>query len=460
VLGSSGCGKTTLCVNALVAELVAAGSDPATTRLGCFIVDPKGDTVEGVLAGLAATAPERLDDVRWLDPFSSAGFAFNLNHLHLGETPLDIRALQLADLVADVSTSTASQAVGIGARQRDVLQHVLLSALSCPHPAASVLLALDALELPDGLARLATLTTSERGRQFCQMTKLSDELRVSCASRLRVAFNATDSLGRLVSAPTCVQFDGDLLEPGRITLVNLGNPIGGLTALQTFYANIIVRLACDQLLARPSPWPHAHARLVIDEAQVVARTLADIAERILTIGRSKGISLTTITQSPTLIQAASNTLLRVLLTNAAAGKIVGRLSAPDAELLARERAPSQGVSDSLGEVRGRFLSAITNLRDREFILLRGGQQRRFAAAPVDTSAWSTASARRAATLRSVRERLALGTQIRARLKLADVPPPPERGRRSRTATTVNDSEHRDLPAPPTQALVPPRSRWG
>jgi hypothetical protein len=451
VLGSSGCGKTSLVANALVREL--ADED----NLGLFCVDPKGDTIDGVLAGLAAIAPGRLASVRYLDPFSPGGFPFNLCQLPLGETPVDIRALHLADLIGNVSTATGTTAVGIGARQRDVLHHCLLGALTCPDPRASLLLALDALELPDGLARLAAVTTSARVRQFCETTKLGDELRISCAARLRIALNATDSLGRLVAAPGCVSFD-DLLAPGRIVLVNLGSPFGGLVALQPFFANVIARLAADHLLARPSPWCGAHVRVVLDEAQVVASTLADVAERILTVGRSKGISLTTITQSPTLIHAASDTLFRVLLTNAAAGKIIGRLSAPDAEMLSRERAPSAGVDDSIGNVRARFVSTITNLPDREFIFLAASRSARFRSSPIDTASWDRAKKTRGPELRSVRDRLALPPSLPPRWSLVALPPPAGSEPQRRSAK----KKKADEPKSPDAGTAPrsPRSRWG
>jgi hypothetical protein len=452
VLGSSGCGKTSLVANALVHELAA------DHRLGLFCVDPKGDTVSAVLSGLAAVAPTRLSSVRYLDPFAPGGFPFNLCRLSLGGTPVDIRALHLADLVASVSTATGSTAVGVGARQRDVLQHCLLGALGCPDPRASLLLALDSLELPDGLARLAAVTASARAKQFCTTTKLGDELRVSCAARLRIALDATDALGRLVSAPGRISFD-DLLAPGRIVVVNLGSPLGGLSALQPFFANVITRFTADHLLARTSPWRGHHVRVVLDEAQVVASTLADVAERILTVGRSKGISLTTITQSPTLIHAASDTLLRVLLTNAAAGKIIGRLSAPDAEVISKERAPGTGVDDSIGNVRARFVGTITNLPDREFVFLAANRHARFRAASVDTAAWERAANQRDRELRTVRERLTLPAVLPPRWSLADVPTPARPASNRRTRNKEGPSNAAPMPDPSTPSQKP-RSRWG
>jgi hypothetical protein len=47
------------------------------------------------------------------------------------------------------------------------------------------------------------------------------------------------------------------LSPGRITLVDLGRPVGGLTSLQAFYANVLCCLAIEHLMERRSPWPRA-----------------------------------------------------------------------------------------------------------------------------------------------------------------------------------------------------------
>lgn len=448
-LASSGAGKTILIANALVHEIAASGQ---TVPPSCLVIDPKGDLIVAVLQGLAATAPARLADVRYLDPFSVAAFAFNLNRLTLGQTPPDIRAVQLASLVADVSTATGAQKhLGLGARQLDVLQHVILGALSCPQEAANILWALDALVLPHGLKLLGGLTTSERARQFLLTASLSDELRVSCASRIRAALGATDALERLVSSLDCVQFE-DLLAPGRICLVDLGRPVGGLVSLTAFYANLIAQLATAYLMERPSPFVGGHCCfLVVDEAQIVAPVLADRAEAILTTGRSRALALTTISQGTTLIQAASGTLLRVLMTNSPV-KVVGRLSAPDAELLAREQAPTRGIDETLASTRAQFIAAVTNLADREFFCLRPGARDRFVATPIDVTGWRAAAEAYADEVTAAKERLALPAETRPRVRLDAVATPPKRAGRNREPTQP--------PVPIAAAPARPRSRWG
>lgn len=449
VLAASGAGKTVMVGSALVRELVAAETLPNEQWPAALVVDPKGDLVAIVLAALAAEAPHRLQDVRYLDPFGQ-GFAFNLCHLALGDTPLDIRATQLASLVAEVSTASgAARHLGVGARQVDALVHVLLAALDSEHEAASVLWALDALVLNDGFKRLASVTRSQRAKQFLLHARLADELRASTASRLRASFAASDQLERLVTVPSCVQFD-DLLAPGRITLIDLGRPTGGLTSLQSFFANVLVRLAVEHLMERPSPWTGHAVRMVVDEAQVVAPVLSDVAERVLTTGRSRGVSLVTLSQGTTLLADASPTLLRVLMTNSPL-KLIGRLSAPDAELLAREQAAPPGIDDPVSRVRQRFSSAVTNLEDRSFFALLPGARHRFETRTEPLAEWELASRAGRDTLDAVRARLAVPANQSPRVGLADLEMPG--GRRSGGSPRSPRADG----SPPRRG---PRQRWG
>jgi len=482
-LGSSGAGKTILISNGIVNEVTCRDiQENATPPLSTLVVDPKGDLIQAIIQGMAAIEPRELNNVSYLDPFSTEhSFPFNLNKLDLGETPLDIRALQIASLVSEVSTARGSQKhLGMGARQLDVLQHVILGALACEHEQANLLWALDALLIPKGMKKLAALTTSKRARQFLLTARLGDELRISCAARIRSALAASDSLERLVCADNCVQF-GDLLAPGKICLVDLGRPVGGLTSLQEFYANLICRLAIEHLMERPSPWDGHHCRIVVDEAQIVAPVLADRAEVILTTGRSRGMSLTAISQGTTLLHQASETLLRVLMTNTPT-KFIGRLAAPDAELLAREQAPGLGIEESLSVFRGRFTSSVTNLQDREFFLLTPGQRQRFVTADVDMEGWQQATEEQRGEIEAAKRRLALPSETRPRVTLTDVSPAPKsRSRRRRKVKKPPADQGRkksgskpsstkkptapnknQLPLPSLEKTKPakPRSRWG
>jgi len=449
VFAGSGAGKSVMVAAAIVAEATAPRA-PEQQPPALFVVDAKGDLADLILLALAATAPERLADVMYLDPFAArGGFAFNLNRLALGNSPIDIRAMQLANLVSEVSTATGTQRhLGTGSRQIDLLTNVILGALGVEHPRASLLLALDALTDQKSLKALGTATSNERVKQFLLSAQLGEELRVSTASRLRAALAASSSLSSMIGSPDCVQF-AELTAPARIVLVDLGRPVGGLTSLQTFYANLVVRLAVEHLMERPSPWRGHHCRIVIDEAQVVAPVLSDRAEAILTTGRSRGLSLTTITQGTTLLAAASDTLLRVLMTNTPT-RFIGRLAAPDAEMLAREQAPARGVDESLGSFRGRFTAAVTSLEDREFFCLTPGRRERFHSIDIDMDAWRAAGERHARAIEAVKSRLAIPPNTPPAVTLAEL------AATARPASRAANNNPR-VAGPSTGR---PRSRWG
>lgn len=451
VLAASGAGKTILVANTILSEIVATPKSASASPHAIVVIDPKGDLGFALLQGIAFAAPEKLSEIIYINPFSASAFPFNLRLLARGNTPADIRAMQLANLVSQVSTASGSVAhLGTGARQQDVLLHVLLGALEATDArGATVLWAHDALCEPHGLKLLAGFTASVRSKAFLQSAVLSDELRASCSSRLRTAFAATAQMERIVTAPSCIQFT-DLLSPGRITIADIGNPIGGLTGLQSFWANMLVRLLVEHLMERPSPFAGHHVRMVIDEAQIVAPVLADVAERVLTTGRSRNVSLVMLSQGTAMLNQYSDTLLQVLLTNTNM-KLIGRLAVQDAQLLAKMQSPRSGVDESIGSTRDRFLTSVCNLDDREFYALTPGSREKFTAATVDMAAWKDAAERHASDIEAVKTRLALPPNLPSRLTLK------EAADEAKAAAAVTKKKPT---AKGQQKPSPARSRWG
>lgn len=471
IFAGSGVGKTALAANWCTQEIVA--SNAVDLQQTFFVVDAKGDLIHAILSGIAHAAPERLTDVYILDPFSAEAFPFNLNRLALGNTPLDIRSAQLAGLVGTVSTATGTQAhLGVGSRQVDVLSGTLLGTLAADHPAANPGWAHDALTTPGGPRLLAALTKDPKAKAFLEHLQIGDELKSSCSSRLRSAFSATSSLERLIAAPTCIQF-AELFAAGRIVLCDLGRPTGGLISLTKFYANLLVRLGIEYLMERPSPYRGHHVRVIIDECQIVAPVLSDLAEHILTTGRSRAVSLTLITQQTSLLAQASDALLPVIWSNCPT-KIIGRLSAADALLLSREVAPTRGTDEPIRTVQGRFSSAVATLRDREFFWLRPGIRDRFDSAYVHLSAWEEAAERQAGAIAAAKSRLALSPSQPPRVTLSEASLSPRT--RSRSQAAAPSSQAVGAPrgeTPSSQQLPPqekstsaprptgrPRSKWG
>jgi len=457
-LAGSGTGKSTL-LAVLLAEEVRSGLRlPQGQRPSYFVLIPKSDFRQAIEQALAALVPDALAQLVVLNPFAPRPFAFNLNRLWLGGTPLEIRAWQLGTLVAEVSTSVGllrSGGASAGARQIDVLTHLLLGALTVPDPRASVLLAYDAVVTPQGLERLASISTSERARGFLMSTKLGDELAAGVAARLRLAFAASSTLERMLAAEDAVQFE-ELTAPGRICLVDLGEPFGGMPALQSFWAGLFVALAIDHALTRPAPFATGHhLRIVVDEVQTVAAVLAARSESLLATGRARNLSLTVAGQSAVAINRAAEGVLAGLLANAAL-RIVGRLSAEDADLMAKQIAPLPGSSERPKFLRERFQAAVCNLPDRQWFLLEPGQRQRFTSRPIDGVAWETAHQRAGRELQAAAEHAAVRLDGPPRASLAELTPAfieRSRARRPPVSPTVSSAPTGNLSAAAT-------SRWG
>ena len=428
-------------------------SKEAEDRTAYITIDPKGDLVRLIIIALAVLSPKLLKKIYYLDPFvqgSSVPFPFNISKLPLGKTPLDVRCLQIANLVNAVSTGVGKQAhLSMGQRQLDTISNCLLGAMSTKHPQANLLWSLDSLILKQGMKRLAKVTASKRAKQFLLNTNLSPELQSSCASRLRTAFALTHSLEQIITTNSCLRFN-ELTAPGSIVLLNLGQPTGGMTELSTFWASLWTQMCFEHLMERESPYPGHHVRLVIDEVQVVAEVLEKTAETILTMGRSKNISLTAVSQGSALISDVSTTLLPVLFSNVGS-KIIGRLNAIDTDIIGKMIGPSEGVDETLNEIRSKFIARTTNLKDREFMLLQPGKRERFRSADVDMTAWAEAESKQATAIEEMKTRLAQ-PKSKPRVTLDDVVPYQRRGARSNPAPRNNH--------PANKTRKDPRSPWG
>ncbi len=439
VLAASGAGKTQMMAGALLQEMERDLARPARERAAFFIADPKGDLVSMLMQHLAQGAPELLDKTHYLEPFQY-GFPLNLCRSN-SSIPVEIQAMALSELVGSVSTAVGAQGVGLGQRQVDTLHHLLLAALTVPHEAASPLLALDALSVPDGFAELASLTTHPRAREFLESAKPAGELRASTASRLRSAFAPTSLIERLFVTSSCIDYAA-LCGPGNIVILDVGTPPGGRMSLRRFFANSTARLALDYAMSRPSPWSGNHLRCVFDELQLFGPVLADIAEDILTTGRSRGVSLVGLSQGTVLLGETAPEVLQLLLGNAP-NQIYGRLAAKDAELLARSFGQAPGVDESLSGTRARFVASVTNLADRAFFDITPGDRVRFRSK--DLPPLSDPTARQRARIEDVKRRHALPAEI-PRITLSEL-----------ASSAIRRQRHSLLPAPnPGRG----RGRWG
>ncbi len=436
LLAASGSGKSVLLAWQLLQEVIWETNNVPRDQWQClFVADPKNDTATLLLEGIFVACPERARDIVWLNPFDR-GFDFNLNHLAIPGVSDEVKARLVADVTAIVSTASGAAASGgAGSRQLDAWLHAILGSLTITDPRAHVLLAAEALATEAGQKRLAALTKSPQAREFLQDATLSEELRSSTTARLRLCFGATDMQARIFSSNRALDL-GDLLGAGKIVLLPVGDPPGGLKSLKSLWINLFGRFVIERLLSRPSPWRGHHARIVLDEVQE-ALVLEDAIERIATVGRSKGVSGIYASQGTTLIADASSALLKVLRSNTPTA-IIGRSNFADARQFSAEQAPLPGVDEAPHAVQQKIMASILSLPDRHFWLLRPGQRVRFQSADVAVDEWRRNADQQAAVVAAIKARHGLADAQQSRVTLKDLMPE----------------------KPPRAASTRPRSRFG
>ncbi len=447
-MGASGSGKSVREADYLCRMMVYEWlSVPPAQQASLVVIDPKGDLVQHLLDAICATHPQALRSglVGYCNPFARhelgepGGIPLNFAKAELSGIPESVVALQFSSMISAVSTGVGGQKhLSMGARQMDLTNMLLAACLACPIPECSLLWALDAIQ-GDMLKELAALTTSRRAAEFLRTADLGGELAASTSSRLRTALALYDGLENAVGARTCVSISS-MVSAGRVTLIDLGP--APLPSLAECFGNILFSLLSAHLLARPSPsTAFPHCTCVLDEGHMLAEALENTALFWTTLGRSKNLSLTVLTQGTKLLAERSPQLLSSLQTNANI-KSIARMSAPDAEQWVRDAASRPGVEESLSAVRSRLVGVVTNLADQEFLYLTAGSAVRAHSLPVDLAAWTAAGVAHAADVDAVKRRWTPPEGFPPRVQLADYL-----------------AAHKSTAARPARSGKP-RSKWG
>lgn len=386
ILGATGARKTTLSM-ALVRQWAQASKQGDEQAPALVALDAKGDWVTAALGFLGNEAPELLSKVTILRPFE-VPFPFNPCR-RLDAVDSDIRALQIATVVAATANLLAdSGTLGVGARQIDVMSALLRAVFATGAPGACPQWAAEALEQKGGLMQLADLCPSGPVPESLRRMNIPADLRSSVASRLRMAFSATEGIGSMLSASSCINW-GELAAPGRMVLVDLGSPPGGMAALQYILSGLLMQHLIEWLYERPSPATnHHHIRLVLDEAQIPAVAMGPLAAHLYATARSRNISITMLSVGSTLLRDASKVLWEVAVSNSRV--ITGRLGAQDAKLLATTVSPGIGIDETIGAVAARFTATVCNLPAGEFIDLSPRARHRFVARTESVQDWDNA----------------------------------------------------------------------
>lgn len=331
VLGTSGAGKTRA-VAGLARQLLARiARDPDSQ--GLAVVDHKGELasiVRAMVGELAdalppAEARQLLDRLVVINPFSAEALVpLQILRTQRGEEP---------ELVALEATTVIDRLGGaqLGVNQDAFLFHALLlgvdQGLSLPEVA-------DALGDPARLAALAARSSLEAVRSFFDgERRLSDASLQGVRARLH-RLCRMPSARLMLGARGAVSFY-DLLR-SRILLLDLGSPPFGCEDLAAFWAGIFTLKLTRAIFQRTDADARRPVTVLVDEWQEGIAAGGDIAQhyaRVLSVARSRAVSLVLISQSLALAARVESTLPEVVATNTSV-QLLFRASAADARAMA------------------------------------------------------------------------------------------------------------------------------
>ena len=389
----AGGGKTALLANIVSSSLEWSFRNELPHMHRCFVVvDPKGDLIDYCLGGIASH-PALVPSLRYCNIFARRGAigAIPLNFTKIATTdPPSLVALGTAHLLARTAVGGGVLSVPAGHRQTEVGAAAVAGAYDCDHERASLLFAVDCLELPDGPERLAQLCPSERVRaQLRAIPSPGSEPRVGALSRLKASLTGWYELEQQMSAPDCVSFE--TLTAAGCTFVDLSDAPTGASELVNVTGNLLVSEIMRYLLARPTGFRGHNCTVLVDEALQFTDALSTYGRRIYEIGRSKAVSCWLAVQQ---LRGLRDTgaLYHAIVANCT-NTIYGRQGYEDATAAAREVFGNAGSAEAI-----RFVADLVGMPPQQFYLAQPGRRVRFSATHIDFRAWEAAARQHEAQL--------------------------------------------------------------
>ncbi|MDB4928275.1 MAG: hypothetical protein JWM10_759 [Myxococcaceae bacterium] len=331
VLGTSGAGKTRT-VAGLARQLLARIAH-APDAQGLVVMDHKGELVSivrGMMGEIAdglppAEARRFLDRLVVVNPFSTEALV-----------PLQILRCEPGDepeLVALEATSVIDRLGGaqLGVNQDAFLFHTLLlgvdRGLSLPEVA-------DLLGDPARIAAYAARSGLDAVRSFFGgERRLSEASLQGVRSRLHRLCRMR-SARLMLGARDAVSFYEMLRS--RIVLIDLGSPPFGCEDLAAFWAGILTLKLTRAIFQRTDADRRRPVTILVDEWQEGLAAGGGIAQhyaRVLSVARSRAVSLVLISQSLAGAARIESTLPEVVATNTSV-QLLFRASAADARAMA------------------------------------------------------------------------------------------------------------------------------
>lgn len=331
VTGATGTGKTFLMLHILANALRRVAYDPAA--LGVWVIEHKSELVPLVrelIAGLVAELPPALgkvllDGLVVIDPFAKDALVpFNLLRPDVG-VPAELHAWEVASLVNRVGGSE------MGTRQDAFLFHAVLLAIATNRTLPELA---NLMDDPVAFLAQAESSPSERVRSFFRGgLKVSgtslDGVRARVTRLLRLP-----SMRLQLGAKEGLSFPELLAD--KIVLIDLGSPPQGCEDIARFWAGLVSAKFARAVFARSHADASRPVLVVVDEWAEGLQGEGDVAgdyEKLLTMARSRGVSMILGSQSLAGASKVSTVLPRVVATNTA-WHWVFRASPEDARLLA------------------------------------------------------------------------------------------------------------------------------
>ncbi len=207
MVGKTGTGKSTL-LETLIRQDIAAGR-------GCALLDPHGDVVERLASTLP---PDRAEDLIYFNvPDHKLSLGFN----PLAGVPPKGKALAASGILEAFKKIWADS---WGPRLEHILRHALLVLIEQPHATLADVLRL--FDDPDYRKRAAERVANAQVRRFwlSEFERYPARLRADAISPIQNkvgAFLANPTLGRLLTAEANTVDLRQVMDDGRILLVNL-----------------------------------------------------------------------------------------------------------------------------------------------------------------------------------------------------------------------------------------------
>jgi hypothetical protein len=331
ILGGNGTGKTRVAAG-IVRELLRRIAHRPDS-MGLWIIDHKSEfvpLVQDLLAQVIATLPPRaanalVDRIAVFNPFSSDALVpLQVLAPEPGVSP-EVQAFEVTSLIDRLGGAE------LGVRQDSFLFHLLFMGITLGMSLPDVA---RALADPGELTRLARNSSSPEVRAY-----FSGAARVAASSlegvRARLHRLLRLPATRLMlGARSSVNFRA--LLASKIVLADLGSPPMGCEDLGRFWAALVALKTTRAIFERSHAAARRPVAIMIDEWQEALAGGGDIAEnyeRILSMARSRGVSLWLISQSLAIAARISSSLPKVVATNTNV-QCLFRASIEDARALA------------------------------------------------------------------------------------------------------------------------------